>query len=212
MNAPPEKPGDQPQAELAPFEVRFVLVLYLLAIGFFFLYLLFDTWSGDLDIPRAVFQLPESFLDSSLFQSFMMAASGGGLGGVIYSLLAFHRHVSVRRDFGSAYAWGFFLSPWIAMILGQVVFALVQGGILVFATGTPSADALAEMGYFGFGFLAGFGWNSVTEKLRELINQLFGGSPDKTGLSPEIEAALKQFAAWQKEQAEAAPEGEETPP
>jgi hypothetical protein len=192
-------PDDRTPPAMAPFRLRLAIVLFLFLSGLFYMYLLFDAWSGDLAIPRFIFRVSDEFSGSELFQSFMMAAAGGGLGGVIYSILAFHRHVSIRQDFSSAYAWGFFLSPWVAMVLGDVVFALIQGGLLVFATGTPSATALADMGYFGLGFLAGFGWNSVTEKLRELINQLFGGSPDRIGLSPEIAEALKQFAKWQNE-------------
>ena len=198
-------PDDRTPPSMAPFRLRLAIVLFLFLSGLFYMYLLFDAWSGDLAIPRFIFRVSDEFSGSELFQSFMMAAAGGGLGGVIYSILAFHRHVSIRQDFGSVYAWGFFLSPFVAMVLGAVVFSLIQGGLLVFATGAPAETSLADMGYFGLGFLAGFGWNSVTEKLRELINQLFGGSPDKPVLSPEIEAALKQFAEWQREQAAALP-------
>lgn len=175
------EPGERIPVE-APtsFKLLLGIALFLIAETFFFLFLLFDVWSGKFSVPATLFMLPPEFVASETFQGFLFSVAGGGLGGTTYSILAFHRHVSVRNDFSSVYAWGFFLSALVAMVLGGIVFALIQGGLLVFASGTaPSTSEVAQMGYLGLGFLAGFGWNSVTEKLRQLINQLFGSTPDR---------------------------------
>ena len=178
-----QQPESAPEPQLkgrAAFILHLSIVVYLLAGVFFFVFLTLDAWSGRFAVARTVFQLPDEFVSAGLFRAFMFSATGGGLGGILYSMLAFHRHVSVRQDFHQAYAWGFFLSPWVASVLGGVVFALVQGGLLVFAGATaPESSTVADLGYLGLGFLSGFGWNAVTEKLRQLINQLFGGPPDR---------------------------------
>lgn len=131
-------------------------------------------------IPSTLFMLPGECVASETPGGFMFSVAGGGPGGATCSILALHRHVSVRKDFSPVDAWGFLLSALVAMAPGGIVFALLQDGLLVFASGAgPSDSEVAQMGYLGLGFLAGFGWNSVTEKLRQSINQLFGGTPDR---------------------------------
>lgn len=163
----------------APLRLKLAVFFYLLFGLFFFVYLMLDSWSGEFVVPRNVLGLTRTFVDESDFQFFMFAASGGGLGGVIYSVLAFHRHVSIRLDFEPHFAWGYFFSPWMATVMGMVAFILVQSGLLVFAPqGEPSTGTGTDIGYFGFGFLAGFGWTSATEKFRQLVIQIFGRPRD----------------------------------
>lgn len=179
-----------------PFGLLLAIAVFLVVETFFFLFLLLDVWSGKFAVPATLFGLPNGFVGSATFGDFMFSVSGGGLGGTTYSILAFHRHVSVRRDFTTVYAWGFFLSALVAMILGGIVFALIQGGLLVFASGAAAATSeVADMGYLGLGFLAGFGWNSVTEKLRQLINQLFGGSADRPQAAAQQSAVPPSIAS-----------------
>lgn len=171
--------AEEPEVIPAPLYLKMAVFLYLLAGLFFFIFLMLDTWSGDFDVPRNLFGLSTEFVADPDFQFFMFAASGGGLGGVIYSILGFHRHVSLRKDFESHFAWGYFFSPWMATVLGLVAFVLVQSGLLVFAPQSEATgDARTEIGYFGFGFLAGFGWTSATEKFRQLVIQVFGRPRD----------------------------------
>lgn len=179
------------------FLLKLLIVVYMVAGLFLFALMTFDAWSGRLVIFGTAFLLPDSLRVSDLCHSFVFSCAGGGLGGIIFSILAFHRHVSVRQDFHQAHAWGFFLSPWVASILGAIVFALIQGGILVFASGAAPATGseTANLGYLGTGFLAGFGWNSVTEKLRQLIDQLFGRPADRSAMRREIRAALEELTS-----------------
>ena len=163
----------------APLRLKLAVFFYLLLGLFFFVYLMLDTWSGEFAVPRKVLGLPTTFVAEPDFQFFMFAAAGGGLGGIIYSVLAFHRHVSIRLDFESHFAWGYFFSPWMATVMGLVAFVLVQGGLLVFSQQSePTGGSGTDIGYFGFGFLAGFGWTSATEKFRQLVIQIFGRPRD----------------------------------
>ena len=94
--------------------------------------------------------------------------------------MSFHKHVSVEQDFSNAHVWGYFIGPVLAMILGIVVFALVQSGLLVFGNGSLNSEQsnVAFLGSLSIGFLAGFGWYSATQKLRSLVKQFFGGDSD----------------------------------
>ncbi len=163
----------------APLHLKLTVFLYLLLGLFFFVYLMLDSWSGEFWVPQKILGLSASFVLEPDFQFFMFAASGGGLGGTIYSVLGFHRHVSLRKDFETDFVWGYIYSPWMATVMGLVAFTLVQGGLLIFAPQNDGTSATrTEIGYFGFGFLAGFGWTSATEKFRQLVIQIFGDPRD----------------------------------
>ena len=173
------KSAEERRIVQAPLQLKLAVFFYLLLGLFFFIYLMLDTWSAEFAVPRNVLGLSSEFVAEPDFQFFMFAAAGGGLGGIIYSVLAFHRHVSIRLDFESHFAWGYFFSPWMATVMGLVAFVLVQSGLLVFAPqGEPSGGSGTDIGYFGFGFLAGFGWTSATEKFRQLVIQIFGRPRD----------------------------------
>ena len=79
--------------------------------------------------------------------------------------------------------WGYFFSPFVAAVLGIIVFALLKSGLLIFAGGI-SADKISEtsrLGFLAIGFITGFGWYQFTKKLQGLVTKAFEVKNQKNG-------------------------------
>ncbi|HEY0725869.1 MAG TPA: hypothetical protein VGD41_18115, partial [Pyrinomonadaceae bacterium] len=91
----------------------------------------------------------------------------------------------VKRDFRPDHVWGYFVAPWLAAVLGLIVFALLQTGLLVFSGGGSSAGiepknpAIANLGFLLTGFLAGFGWYDMVLLIRRMVQRFFHESSEE---------------------------------
>jgi len=70
----------------------------------------------------------------------------------------------------------FFFTPILAAIIGSVIFALVQGGLIVL-TGSMSKELAANtitssLGFVAIGCISGFNWDKFVQKLQELSSML----------------------------------------
>jgi hypothetical protein len=132
---------------------------------------------------KRVFGLPATLTLPTIFVSAMYAVLGGILGAGVLDIVSFHKYVAVKRDFQSAHVWGYFVGPWLAAVLGLIVFALLQTGLLVFSGNKPSGDQsdVSNLGYLAVGFLSGFGWLEATERVREIVSRFFGAGPQPPG-------------------------------
>ena len=159
----------------APFWIKLAIVVYALAYITMAMYLLVDCWVGDKIHLKHLLDIPSSHELPVLFVSAVYAAIGSILGAGTLDIVSFHKYVAVKQDFQKSHVWGYFVGPWLAVVLGVMVFALLQTGLLVFA-GTRTADSpsdVANLGYLAIGFLSGFGWLEATERVREIVSRFF---------------------------------------
>lgn len=75
--------------------------------------------------------------------------------------------------FDRDHLWGFFLAPFLALIVGILIFALLQSGLVVLTNqsvtaNAESADTTASLGYLAIGGVAGYNWDVFVKKLQEL--------------------------------------------
>jgi hypothetical protein len=114
------------------------------------------------------------------------------LGAGALGLVSFHKHVSAQSDFDPDHSWGYFVAPWLAGVLGLIVFALLQTGLLVFSGSIgPSDDAiLSNLAFLAVGFLSGFGWYDATERIRSVVKQFFEEPQRRPALVEEAPEAL----------------------
>lgn len=174
---PPPAPGPQ-----APFLVKLLLVAWIVGYLLATLALLLDVWVLQRVTLLGLLGLPPGAVLSSGFLSALHAMLGAVLGAGVMDIVSFHTYASVKGDFQSRHVWGYVLAPLLAAVLGLVVFALLQSGLLVFAgqaKGEP--DELARLGYLAVGFLAGFGWYEATDSIRAIVKRFFnsGGGGSK---------------------------------
>ncbi len=105
----------------------------------------------------------------------MFTMVGGVLGAGVLGMVSFHRYESVMGVFHIRHAWGFLYAPLLAGILALVVFALMQGGLLVFGEMKAPEDfsPITGLAYLAIGFLSGFGWYPATQKIEQIVARFF---------------------------------------
>lgn len=159
----------------APFLIRLLIILYALSYMGIAMYMVVDSWVLGQGTLKRVLGLPMDHVLPPIFVSAVFAVLGAVLGAGALDIVSFHRYVSVKRDFQSPHVWGYFCGPWLAAVLGLVVFALLQSGLLVFS-GSKSPESqsdVSNLGYLAVGFLSGFGWLQATERIREIVSRFF---------------------------------------
>lgn len=169
----------------APFVVRVIIVLFVLAYMLATLWLLLDAWVFGSMRLRWLLGMNSDAALPPVFLSAFHAMLGAVLGAGALGIVSFHHYTSIKGDFQSRHVWGYFVAPVLAAVLGLVVFALLQSGLLVFAGGgsADKADDLARLGYLAVGFLAGFGWYEATQAIQRIVKRFF--SSDETGSNPQ---------------------------
>ncbi len=155
--------------------LKIVLVAWMLTYLSAALILLANTWLKTNHVFCQVFGVPDCGAISPLFISGLHAVLGGVLGAGALGLVSFHRHVSEIPEFDPAHAWGYLFAPWLAGVLGLIVFALLQTGLLVFSGGVSASEdaALSNLAFLAIGFLSGFGWYDATQRIRRVVKRIF---------------------------------------
>ena len=172
------EPPDLPQAPLA---AKLLIVTFTLGYIAFALYMVVDCWVLEQGTLKQFLGLSNDKTLPPLFISAVHAVLGAVLGAGALDIVSFHRYVSVERNFQSSHVWGYFIGPWLAAVLGLVVFALLQSGLLVFTGGgsTGQGSSVSNLGYLAVGFLSGFGWYQATMRIREIVSRFFAPDENK---------------------------------
>jgi hypothetical protein len=168
-------PADGSVPAQAPFIIKLAIVVFTTAYLLAALALLLDFWVlGQTHLKQSLGLAQDRSLPP-LFLSALHAMVGAVLGAGVLDIVSFHHYAS-KGDFEARHVWGYFVSPLLAAVLGLVVFALLQSGLLVFAGGAQDkADDVARLGYLALGFLAGFGWYEATQSIRRIVQRFFSG-------------------------------------
>ncbi len=170
-------PGPQ-----VPFAVKLLIVAFALSYITVAFYLVVDCWVHEQKTLKHLLGLPAEQILSPIFMFAVYAVLGSILGAGALDIVSFHRYVAVKRDFQQPHVWGYFVAPWLAAVLGLIVFALLQTGLLVFSGGASSSSnsEVSQLGYLTVGFLAGFGWYQAIQKIREVVTRFFASSPQES--------------------------------
>lgn len=173
-------------AAQAPFVAKLAIVIFIVTYICAALWLLLDAWVlGHMNL-RHLLGVAVNTKLSPVFLSALHAMIGAVLGAGVLDILSFHKYVSIEGNFQSRHVWGYFVAPLLALVLGLIVFALLQSGLLVFAGGTQDeTNELAQLGYLAVGFLAGFGWYEATESIKGIVHRFFSTGKTKEAAPPE---------------------------
>jgi hypothetical protein len=102
------------------------------------------------------------------FQQYLLAWSGGTLGGTAFSLKWLYHAIAKRSWHEDRKIWRF-CTPHLSGLLAVAFFALLNSGLLNIIVETPT-NAYA----FGFGFIVGYFSDHAAAKLRDVADGLFG--------------------------------------
>jgi hypothetical protein len=103
----------------------------------------------------------------------VLGGLAGSLGAQLRSLVNFVGHACYTQALDLVVWWPYYLvRPFTGFVLGTVIVTIVEGGLLL-VTGSATNGA---MWWAGIAFLAGYGENEFTQKLRQLTKTLFGSN------------------------------------
>ena len=174
------KPPALPPPPQAPFIGKLAVLVFLLSYLTAVFILLIDCWLNNGGRIRSFLLTGEGAEFPPLFNSAIYAVLGSILGCGVLDVVSFHKYVAIKRDFQTPHVWGYFFAPWLAAILGLVVFALLQSGLLILGGGNSTKPSeVTNLGFLAIGFLSGYGWYDVVQRIKRLITRMFTESNDE---------------------------------
>ena len=107
-------------------------------------------------------------------QNLFFTMLGALLGCAILGITSFHRYKAIEKTFDIDHIWGFFLAPVLALVVGLLIYAILQSGLVVLTNQTsltsitPQSNITATLGYLAIGGITGYNWDVFIKKLQEL--------------------------------------------
>jgi len=95
---------------------------------------------------------------------------GSVLGGAVLNIISFHKYFSIDNSFDIKHFWGFFFTPILSIIVGILIFSLVQGGLLILNGSSPEGtlSTNSALGFTAIGSIAGYNWDVFIKKLQDM--------------------------------------------
>ncbi len=105
-----------------------------------------------------------------------LTANGAIIGAVIHCLFGLHMHVAVLANFEPRFSGSYILGPWVAAMIGVVLFLIVHTGLFALGTDPVSTSNTlrASLFYSAVGALTGLAWDSVILRFDAVAGQIFG--------------------------------------
>lgn len=155
--------------ERSPY--TFVVPLYIFLYTIAAIWLLICGWVDNFSVLSCLWGSDITFPPH--VQSLFFTMIGAVLGCSILGITSFHRYVAIEKDFDCDHIWGFLLAPLLSVVVGLLIFALLQSGLVVLTSQTsPSAfndlSVTSTFGYLAIGGVAGYNWDVFVKKLQEL--------------------------------------------
>lgn len=141
--------------------IESVFLFFLLTIALFFI---FCAWSN---LSCAFLSLPDDKIQN--FVKYTYYTMSGLLGGVLFDLKSFYKSIARGWWHLDRRIWRF-ASPFVAMVVGFVVGAMVECSMIT------TSNPISAPGIISIGFLSGYFADSAIGKMREVAGVLFGKS------------------------------------
>lgn len=160
-------------------KVVVVVPVYIFAYTLGAIWLLFDGWLNQFSSITWLWGGNEQTQFPELIYFLLFAIIGSLLGSALLGLTSFHRYKAIEKSFEVDHTWGYFFLPVLALVVGILVFALIQAGLFVLAgdiSGEKSPES-ATLGYLALGGVAGYNWDVFIKKLQELSVSVLNTQP-----------------------------------
>lgn len=154
---------------------KFIIVatitsLYILTYGLGTIWLLFDGWINQFKSIYWLWNMGSEKQFPPIICFAIFTVLGAIMGGALLSITSFHRHFSIEKKFDTDHLWGYWFTPVLSIIVGIVVYALVQSGLLVLSGSSNSKENIltATLGYTAIGSISGYNWDIFIKKMQDL--------------------------------------------
>ncbi|MEC6814961.1 hypothetical protein VXS05_07800 [Photobacterium toruni] len=177
----------QPENQLIPqCKFAFIVPVYITTYTFLAIWLLIDGWINKFS---SIFWLWSINNDTTILSgpvyNLFFTMLGALLGCAILGITSFHRYKAIDKNFDGDHIWGFILAPVLALIVGLLIFSILQSGLVVLTNQTiavepNSSDTTATLGYLAIGGISGYNWDVFVKKLQELSTNIMNTKNDST--------------------------------
>lgn len=163
----------RPEDRRATFVASLSGMYLLVALGFF-IWMLFDTWTGrDLIVTQMGYS--KDVLTHGSYRLLAFTALAGGLGGIlngIRSLISWHAE---RDAYGVRFIWKDVACPFIGGTVGVFAYVALRSGVGVVSGDFSLSDpnGIATLSAFAVAAVAGFSWHQVFKWLDSQANRIF---------------------------------------
>ncbi len=179
LTSTPDEPvglASPDQVEPQPFHISMIFVfLFTLSYCVLGVWLLFDGWLNSFSSVYWLWSIEPEVGIPPIYELAMMSLVGSILGCGTLDIVSFHKYVAIEKKYDVDHIWGYFISPVLASIIGLIVFALFQSGLLIFSGGfsSESTPTTATLGFTAVGFVAGYSWPDAVAKFRDVSKSIF---------------------------------------
>lgn len=108
----------------------------------------------------------------SFIRSLVYIGSSGGIGGTLYCIRGFYKHLA-EGDFTLGFTWWYIFRPFISTVVGVFAYFLIVGGLLSMGLTLEGDPSRSVMFYCAVAFLAGFSLTRFAELADRLSSTLF---------------------------------------
>lgn len=185
MTTPDGVPPDETVADVPDNTRRMAAALfcavYQLVIGLLAAWVVIDQIFGARLLTTAI--AGETLAESTqggpgLLASMIVCVAGSMIGGVMNGLFYLQYYAAERGLFEYRFIGSYLLAPFAIGLIGLTAFALVTGGIIVFATAPSESNAVFTdvnlMAYVALGIISGIAWQNIMARVQDAAENIFG--------------------------------------
>jgi len=151
-------------------KLAFLVPIYIFLYSLIAIWILIDGWLTDFSFVLKLWSVSDIKSVPTLVHYVLFTMNGALFGSAILGIISFHRYFAIEKTFDADHLWGFLFSPLLALLVGILIFAIIQSGLVVLSGDLASATnpENATLGYLAIGGIAGYNWDVFVKKLQNL--------------------------------------------
>lgn len=155
-----------------------LLPMYIFLYSFLGIWLLIDGWLTNFSSILQLWAIDDAKSISNVVRNLLFTMIGALIGSSILGIISFHRYFAVEKSFDRDHLWGFWFSPLLALLVGILMFAIIQSGLVVLTGDLASTKSPenASLGYLALGGIAGYNWDVFVKKLQNLSKDMINSA------------------------------------
>lgn len=159
--------------------IIFAVPVYITTYTLLAIWLLIDGWVNSFSSIYWLWSITGKDAHFPLIVTNLLFTIIGSLFGCsILGITSFHQHNAIDKNFDLDHFEGFFFAPLLALIVGILIYAILQSGLVVL-TNNITSSSTATLGYLAIGGISGYNWDVFVKKLQELSKNVLNIKDDK---------------------------------
>ncbi|ELL0573935.1 hypothetical protein Q6U63_003271 [Vibrio fluvialis] len=155
-------------------KLALIVPIYIFVYALAAMWTMIDGWLSGFANILSIWSVSDVDSVHSIITFLLFTMVGSVLGCAVLGIISFHRYYAIEKSFDDDHIWGFLFAPLLALIIGVLVYAIIQSGLVVLSgnVANPSDPNNASLGYLSIGCVAGYNWDVFARKLQELSKNI----------------------------------------